>query len=341
MSKHRYYFLRRSKVNPFNNIWRLLWYINTKFFHWWLRLGHVLSQRASVLPFCPPLSRCAAGEEPQLGSPDSSLRPSLRRPGGWRANTPPSSSKSHSLVCTLSDGRRPGGRHHHSPRAALPALVRSRCWTVELSRSLLNPSVPRPGPRLGPAHFVPGMGSGGYLAGPHWRVWKSRRFWPWLRCASGRPRHHLPRRICLGTRRTPQRRVHPFHRPGVNPAASLSLTPAVCVAGAKSQRHALARHCRTPPVISGSGRQSPGLCPPDYKGRTGPVGARTRVRSRRRGLARWMPSRCRSGGVRLPWWRLDDGSYQPPADPHVCRLGHVRCHRPAGRLQPPGSVTPV
>ena len=28
----RYYFLRWSKVTPSNNIWRLLWYINTKFF---------------------------------------------------------------------------------------------------------------------------------------------------------------------------------------------------------------------------------------------------------------------------------------------------------------------
>ena len=32
MSKHRYYFLRWSKVTPSNNIWWLLWYINTNFF---------------------------------------------------------------------------------------------------------------------------------------------------------------------------------------------------------------------------------------------------------------------------------------------------------------------
>ena len=32
VSKHRYYFLRWLKVTPSNNIWGLLWYINTKFF---------------------------------------------------------------------------------------------------------------------------------------------------------------------------------------------------------------------------------------------------------------------------------------------------------------------
>ena len=32
VSKHRYYFLRWLKVTPSNNIWGLLWYINTNFF---------------------------------------------------------------------------------------------------------------------------------------------------------------------------------------------------------------------------------------------------------------------------------------------------------------------
>ena len=32
MSKHRYHFLRWLKVTPSNNIWGLLWYINTRFF---------------------------------------------------------------------------------------------------------------------------------------------------------------------------------------------------------------------------------------------------------------------------------------------------------------------
>ena len=105
----------------------------------------------SARPSSHSVLRCLAAPLEKSRSsalPGSSLRPSLRRPGGCRAHTPPSSSKPHSLVCTLSDGRRPGGRHHRSPRAALPALLALRPGLPfslqSLLRSFRAPFRPRP-----------------------------------------------------------------------------------------------------------------------------------------------------------------------------------------------------
>ena len=165
-----------------------------------LRLGHVLSQRASVLPFCPP-SHCPAApleksRSSALPTPHSARRRAGQAAGGSTHHLPRQMSRL--LVCTQSAGRRTGGRRtrHRAahprrspPRAELSLLARSPSGTP--------PSFPSR-PRLFPPGLTPRTSDRSPWYPPHPPVFLAPAGWRPLLRPEALHRSGAPRRTRLG-----------------------------------------------------------------------------------------------------------------------------------------------